>query len=87
MPTLIHIPVDLMRFVPTHTNSDGTTSALSPAKWPMEFILIVNEKEREAFLGHDRIQAILAPDIHDTNRLMPAGTLFFPTPPFTGHAP
>ena len=81
MSTLIHIPAGHMRFVPAHKQSDGATSDLSPAKWPVEFVLIANEKGRDAFLNHDRIQMIVSPAIQDACRLTPEETLFFPTPP------
>jgi hypothetical protein len=48
------------------------------------FVLIANEKRREAFLKHNRIQSILAPAIQAICCLTPAETIFFPTPPFTG---
>ena len=46
----------------------------------MEFVLIANNKERVAFLNHDRIQTILAPVIQATCRLTPTETLFPDTP-------
>jgi len=55
MSTLIHIPAGHMRFVPAHKQSDGATSDLSPAKWPVEVALIANEKGRKTFLSRDRI--------------------------------
>jgi len=55
MSTLIRIPVGHMRFVHAHKQSDETTPVLSPAKWPVEFLLIANDKGREIFFCHDRI--------------------------------
>ncbi len=63
MSPLIQIPVGHMIFVPAHRKSDEASAHLSPAKWPVKFVLIANEKEREALLGHDLIQSILAPTI------------------------
>ena len=63
MSTLIPIPAGHMRFVLAHKRSDGATSDLSPAKWPVEFVLIANERVCEAFRSHDRIQTILAPAV------------------------
>ena len=65
-----------MRFVPAHKQSDEATNDLSPAKFPVELFLITNEKEREAFLSHSRIQSILFPAIHATCRLTHAQTDF-----------
>jgi len=87
MSTLIHIPAGHMRFVLPHKQSDGATSKLSPAEWPVKLDLIANEKGRDAFLNIDRIQKILAPATQDTCCLTPAETLFFLTPPSTGLAP
>jgi hypothetical protein len=38
-----------MRFVSAHKQSDEANPILSPAKWPMELVIIANEKGREAF--------------------------------------
>ena len=46
MSTLIRIPAGQMRFVPAHKQSDEPNPALSPAKWPVELVLIANEKGR-----------------------------------------
>jgi hypothetical protein len=80
MLTLIQNPAGHMCFVTAHTHSDGATSDLYPAKLAVEFFLIANEKDREAFLSHDQIQSILAPTIQATCRLTPAQALFFPIP-------
>ena len=68
---------------------DEDNPILSPAKWPVELVLIANEKGRETFICHDRIQQILSPVIQSTYRITAAQTLFFPTPPpggrFGGH--
>jgi hypothetical protein len=63
MTTLISIPAGHMRFVPAHKQADELTAVLSPAKWPVEFVLIANPRGCEAFMDTDRIQAILAPTI------------------------
>jgi hypothetical protein len=84
MSTLIRIPEGHMKFVPAHKQSDGANPILSPAKWPTELVLIANEKGRETFICHDRIQRILSPAIQATCLLTEAQTLFFPTPPLGG---
>ena len=63
MTNLISIPAGHMRFVPGHKQADEATAIFSPAKWPVEFVLIGNPKGREAFMDHDRIHTILAPPI------------------------
>jgi ribonuclease HI len=83
MSTLIRIPAGHMRFVPSHRQSDEATQALSPAKWPVEFVLIANSKGREAFLSHDRISQILSPAIQATCALSPEHTEFFPSIPLS----
>jgi hypothetical protein len=70
-----------MRFVPEHKQSDEASPSLYPAKWPVELVLIANEKGRKTFICHDRIQRILRPAIQATCFLNEAHTLFFPTPP------
>ena len=55
MSTLIRIPAGPMRFVPAHKQADEATPVLSPAKWPVELVLIANDKGRETFVSHDRI--------------------------------
>ncbi len=87
MSTLIEIPAGHMRFVPAHKQPNEATSNLSPAKWPVEFVLIANEKGRESFLSHGRIQKIPAPANHATCRLAPTRIRFFPTYPPTGSMP
>ena len=69
-----------MRLVPAHKQSDETTSVLSPEKWPVEFVLIANDKGQETFVSHDRIHQIISPAIQATCLLPTAQTLFFPTP-------
>jgi len=54
--TLIRIPAGHMRFVPAHKLADEATLVLSLAKWPVEFVFIIDAKSREAFIYHDRIQ-------------------------------
>ena len=44
-----------MRFVPAHTQADEATHVLSPAKWPVEFVLTANDEGRETLVSHDRI--------------------------------
>jgi hypothetical protein len=81
MATLIWIPAGHMRFVPFLKQSDEATPVLSPAKWPVEFVLIANSKGRETFLSHDRITRILCPAIQATCHLTQEQIRFFPTPP------
>jgi hypothetical protein len=81
MSTLIHIPAGHMRFVPAHMQSVGANFDLSPARWPVEVVLIANEKGREAFADHNRIQMILALAILATCRLTPKTTIIFPPQP------
>ncbi len=78
MSTLTHIPEGYMRFVPAHKQSDGATSDLSPARWPVEYVFIAIEKERETCIDENRIQTILIPVIQATCRLTPATTPIFP---------
>jgi hypothetical protein len=80
MSTLIRIPAEHMRFVPSHKQSDEATPVLSPAKWPAKFVLIANSKGRETFLSHDRIARILYPALQATCNLTQEKTRFFPTP-------
>ena len=42
LETLIQIPTNHMRFVPAHKQRDSDKAELSPAKWPVELILISN---------------------------------------------
>ncbi len=72
MTTLIRIPAGHMRFVPANKQPDEANPALSPAKWPVEFVLIANEKGRETFVCHDRIHQILNPTIQATCFLIAA---------------
>ena len=78
MTTLINIPAGYMRFVPAHKQADKVTVVLSPAKWPVEFVLIANPKGREAFMDNNRIHTILAPAIQATSHLTPETIHFFP---------
>jgi hypothetical protein len=84
MSTLILIPAGHMRFDPAHKQSDEATPVLSLARWPEEFVLIANAKDRETFICHDRIHQILSPAVYATCRLTPAQTLFFPILPPMG---
>ncbi len=67
-----------MHFVPAHKQADEATTDLSPAEWPMEFVLIANQKKRGASLCHDRIHSIPAPAIQTTYRLTPTQPRSFP---------
>ncbi len=58
---------------------------LTPAKWPVEFVLISNDTGREAYLNNDRIHMILAPAIQATCRLTPEETTCFPPPLYPRH--
>ena len=84
MSTLIRISAGHMRFVPAHKQSDEASPVLSPAKWPVELILIANHKGRETFVSHDRIQQITGPAIQATCLITAAQILFFPTPSYGG---
>jgi hypothetical protein len=57
MSNVIHIPASPMRFVPAHKHSDEATTDLSPAKWPVEFVLVANEKCREAYIPQPRLDS------------------------------
>ena len=57
---------------------------MPPAKWPVEFVLIANDKGRETFICHDRIQQILHPAIQAKCLFTAAQILFFPTLPYGG---
>jgi len=81
MSTLVRIPVGHVRIVSAHKQSDEATLVLSPAKWPVELVLIANTKGREAFICHDRIHQIPRQTIHATCLLTHAQILFFLTPP------
>ncbi len=72
-----------MRFVQSHRQSDKVTSDLSPANWPVEFVIISNEAGHDAFLNQNRIHTILDPAILGTYRLTPARTILFPALPTT----
>jgi hypothetical protein len=61
LETLIQIPTCHMRFVPAHKQTDNDTAELSPAKWPVELVLISNPEGRNRFVNTDRITHILAP--------------------------
>ena len=81
MAILINIPAGHMRFVPAHKQTNEINAVLSPAKWPVEFVLIVNHKGRETCMDSDRIHNILAPAIQATCRLPSEATHFFPPHP------
>ena len=85
MSTLIRIPAGHMRFVPSHKQTDEDTPTLTPAKWPVEFVLIANSMGREAFLSHERIHRVLCPAIRATCALSHEQTKFFPNPPHSGN--
>jgi len=76
--TLIRIPTDHMRFVPTHRQSDDTTATLPPAKWPVEMVLLSNETGREQYLYQPMIHKITALAIQDVCQMTPELTKFFP---------
>ena len=58
---------------------------LTPAKWPVELVLIANAMGREAYLDLDGIQTILSPTIQATCRLKPEETICFPIPLHPSH--
>jgi hypothetical protein len=79
--TLIRIPTGCMRFVPAHKKADDSSMELTPAKWPVDLVLIANEEGRAAaFLDTDMIHVILALAIKATCRLNPEETIFFLPP-------
>jgi len=78
MSILIRIPADHMRFVPAHRQSDDMAAILTPAKWPVEFVLISNAADRETHKDQSRIQGILALAIRDVCQMTTAQTKFFP---------
>ena len=86
MSTLIRIPSGHMRFIPAHKQADDATMELTPAKWPVELILIANDLGREAYLDPSRIQTILAPAIQTTCQLTAEETIFFPPPLHSSHS-
>ena len=55
MDTIITIPACHMRFVPTHNHFEGDTDTLTPAKWPVELILISDEEGENTYLDMKRI--------------------------------
>ncbi len=59
MTTLVCIPAGHFRFVPAHQRTDADTPAVSPARWPVELVLISNEEGRNHFLDHHRIDTVL----------------------------
>ncbi len=63
MSTLVRIPAGHMRFVPAHKQTDGDPTALTPARWPVELVIISNEAGRNLFLDETRIYGVLAPAI------------------------
>jgi hypothetical protein len=80
MTTLINIPSGHMPFVPAYKQANEATPVLSPAKWPVEFVLIANPKGREAFMDNDKTHAILAPTIQSTCHLTGRQTSSHHTP-------
>jgi hypothetical protein len=71
MFTLIRIPTGHMRFVPAHKQADDASMELTPAKWPVELVLIANDLGRDAYLENNRVRTILVPAIQATCRLTP----------------
>ena len=70
-----------MRLVPTYKQSEGTADTLTPAKWPMELILISNEEGKIRFLNMKLVNEILAPAIRRVCQMTEAETTFFPHTP------
>ena len=85
MSTLIRIPTGHMRFVPAQNQADDPEMELKPAKWPVELVLIANNKGKEAYLDNGRIHTILSPAIQATCHLNEEDILFFPQTPHLGH--
>ena len=50
LETLIQIPTGHTPFVPAHKQTDGVTSSLPIAKWPVELILISNKEGMDQFV-------------------------------------
>ena len=78
METLIQIPAGHMRFVPAHKQTDGDTTSLTPAKWPVELVLISNEAGKQQFIDRARIAQILTPALCRVCQLSPDQIQFFP---------
>jgi len=85
MSTFIRISTGHVRFVPAHKQADDASMEVTPAKWPVELVLIANAMGREAYLNNNRIQTFLAPAIQATCRLTPEETIFFPPPLYPKH--
>ena len=66
MSTLVRIPAGHMRFVPAHKQTDLDPTVLTPARWPVELVMISNESGRSRFLDDPRLYAVLAPAISET---------------------
>ena len=67
-----------MRFVPAHKQTDIDTTSLSPAKWPVELVLISNEEGRNQFVSMERIHQILAPALRSACHMTTDQLRFFP---------
>jgi len=78
MTILISILAGHTRFVPAHKQADEATVVLTPAIWPVEFVLIANPKGRAAFMDQNRIRAILTPTIQATCHMALEATHLFP---------
>ncbi len=78
MSTLIRIPTGHVRFVPANKQTDDASIELKPVKWPVDLILIANDKGRESYLDNDRVQAILAHAIQAVCKLRQEETICIP---------
>ena len=67
-----------MRYVPAHKQTDGDTSPLTPAKWPIELVLISNKEGRNQFVSKDRMNEILAPALRNACYMATKQLKFFP---------
>ena len=61
METPEQIPTGHMRFVPIHDQSEGEAHNLTPAKWPMELILVADKEGKSKFRSMERVHDIMDP--------------------------
>jgi hypothetical protein len=67
-----------MRFIPAHKQTDGDTTPLEAAKWPVELVLISNASGKEQLVNMDRIHQVLAPALCTACQMSPDQINFFP---------
>ena len=79
LTTLVHLPANQLKFVPTHTQLDADLDvpSLRAADWPVEIVLIANTEGYNKYLNTSRLHDTLIPGIlracHDTTQTI---TLF-----------